>query len=140
MPIDRAKTAEIIRELGDLGRELSTRTILFHQSVAENLGLNVTDHKCLDFVLRAGEEEITAGRLSELTGLTTGAVTGVLDRLERAGFIQREKDPRDRRQIVIRALPERLPELEAIFEPFERPGVSCAASTAPSSSSSFAST
>jgi len=87
----------------ELGRELSTWTILFHQAVAERLGLNVTDHKCLDFLGREGA--VTAGRLAEVSGLTTGAVTGVIDRLEKAGFVRREEDPSDRRRVLIRPAP-----------------------------------
>jgi len=81
-------------------RHFSTDTILFHQAVAERLGLNSTDHKCLDIILR--NQPITAGNLSDLTGLTTGTVTGVIDRLEKAGYVFREKDQDDRRKVIIR--------------------------------------
>src|SRR5690349_6128631 len=85
----------------EFGRELSARTVLFHQAVAERLGIGSTDHKCLDIAARASTDQpLTAGQLAELTGLTTGAITGVLDRLEKAGFIRREKHPHDRRQVV----------------------------------------
>ncbi|QGQ98873.1 MarR family transcriptional regulator [Paenibacillus psychroresistens] len=77
----------------------STRGILFHQTLADFLGLNITDHKCLGFLLEEGPQ--TAGKLAELTGLTTGAVTGVIDRLEKAGYVNREKDPHDRRRVMI---------------------------------------
>ncbi|WP_289142382.1 MarR family winged helix-turn-helix transcriptional regulator [uncultured Brevibacillus sp.] len=81
-------------------RHFSTDTILFHQAVAERLGLNSTDHKCLDIILR--NQPITAGKLSDLTGLTTGTVTGVIDRLEKAGYVFREKDQEDRRKVMVR--------------------------------------
>ncbi|MDQ1914711.1 MarR family transcriptional regulator [Paenibacillus sp. GD4] len=81
-------------------RHFSTDTILFHQAVAERLGLNSTDHKCLDIILR--NQPITAGMLSDLTGLTTGTVTGVIDRLEKTGYVFREKDQEDRRKVIIR--------------------------------------
>jgi DNA-binding MarR family transcriptional regulator len=77
----------------------SSRGILFHQTLADFLGLNITDHKCLGFLLEEGPQ--TAGKLAELTGLTTGAVTGVIDRLEKAGYVRREKDPHDRRRVMI---------------------------------------
>ncbi len=102
----------------DACRELANHSVLFNEAVAERLGLNTTDQRCLDLVERASREgPVTAGRLAELTGLTTGAVTGVLDRLERAGFVRREKDPEDRRQVQIKLDPERLPKLAALFEP-----------------------
>src|SRR5690349_23076125 len=97
-PDERAK---VIGDLVVLGRELSARTVLFHDAVASRIGLSATESKCLDIALRANGP-LTAGKLAEQTGLTTGAITGVLDRLERAGFIRREKDEADRRQVLIR--------------------------------------
>jgi DNA-binding MarR family transcriptional regulator len=118
----KAVNIELVRALGEeLGRELSARTVLFHQAVADRLGLNITDHKCLDIAHRAGPDgQVTAGQLAELTGLSTGAITGVLDRLEKAGFIRREKDPNDRRQVIVRMMPTREREIQALFEPLAR--------------------
>lgn len=102
----------------DLFRELSARTVLFHEAVAEHLGINATDRHCLDLLERASREgPVTAGKLSELTGLTSGAITGVLDRLERAGFVKREKGPDDRRQVQIKLVGARVQELAALFAP-----------------------
>ena len=86
--------------LNRLTRDLSTETILLHQAIADRLGLNLTDHKCLGFLLEAGEP-ITAGQLAGLTGLTTGAVTGIVDRLEGAGYVRRKRDPEDRRRATL---------------------------------------
>lgn len=83
----------------------STATIMFHQAIATKLGLNPTDHKCLDVIVK--NQPITAGQLSELTGLTTGAVTGVLDRLEKVGYVIRVKDPQDKRRVIIQANEEK---------------------------------
>lgn len=85
---------------------MSTHAIMFHQAVADCLGLNATDHKCLDLLHSAGA--LTAGQLAELTGLTTGAITGIVDRLEAAGFVRREGDARDRRKVIIRSVAERV--------------------------------
>ncbi|MCJ8007254.1 MarR family winged helix-turn-helix transcriptional regulator [Lederbergia wuyishanensis] len=90
---------QIINNLTEELRNNSTATIMFHQSIGTKLGLNPTDHKCLDVILK--NQPITAGRLSELTGLTTGAITGVLDRLEKVGYIIRVKDPQDKRRVII---------------------------------------
>ncbi len=87
---------------------------MFHQSVADRLGLNVTDHKCLDFLILYGPS--TAGELSERSSLTTGAITAVLDRLERAGFVRREADPSDRRRVIAHPVFERLAEIGELFE------------------------
>ncbi len=97
-----SKRTELLDALNQTERELSTATVMFHSALAERLGLNATDHKALDILFQTGA--ITAGELAELTALTTGAVTGVIDRLEQAGFVRREQDPNDRRRVIIRPI------------------------------------
>ncbi|HKT51229.1 MAG TPA: MarR family transcriptional regulator [Candidatus Angelobacter sp.] len=109
---------ELLDKLWDLGRTMSTQTVFLHQAVAQSVGLNATDTKCIDLILRGPEGSVTAGRLSEMTGLTTGAITHILDRLEKRKFIERVRDTRDRRQVFVRMRPESLkpliPKYEAI--------------------------
>src|SRR6185369_8348500 len=101
----RARRSQLVERIGvQLGRELSTRTIMFHQTIADCLGIAPTDHKCLGFIAEA-DHPGTAGELATWTGLTTGAITGVIDRLEAAGLAARERDPHDRRRVVVRAAP-----------------------------------
>lgn len=90
----------------------------YEEALADLFGLNVTDLRALELV--AGEPGITPGRLAELSDLTTGAVTGVLDRLEAAGFVQRRADPDDRRSVRIEPVPERAAELSVAFAPLEQ--------------------
>jgi DNA-binding MarR family transcriptional regulator len=90
----------LVERLAALGRELSQATVLFHAQIAEHVGLSATDHKCLDLAVQA-ERPLTAGQIAELSGLSTGAVTGVIDRLERAGFVRRVRDPHDRRKVLV---------------------------------------
>ena len=97
---------ELLAALGDEFRQLATATVLFHQAIADRLGMHVTDHRCLDILVRTGP--ITAGELAQRTGLTTGAITGLIDRLEKAGFVRRAKDPDDRRRVVIDPFRERI--------------------------------
>jgi len=78
-------------------RDMSGASVFFHSAVAERLGLNITDHKCADLIARKGIS--TASELAEETGLTTGAITGVIDRLERVGLVRRDPDPDDRRRM-----------------------------------------
>jgi DNA-binding MarR family transcriptional regulator len=106
MSRETGKRAELLAALGDDFRHLSTATILFHQAIADRLGMNVTDHKCADILLGTGP--ITAGELAQRTGLTTGAITGVIDRLEKAGFVRRVRDPGDRRRVIIEPLVKQL--------------------------------
>ena len=67
---------------------------------AERIGINVTDLNCLNILALQGH--MTAGDLARVTGLTTASITGVLDRLEEAGFVRRERDPHDRRRVIVR--------------------------------------
>ena len=109
---------EIIQAIIEKRREMSTETIMFHQSVADVLGLHITDHKCLDLIRQYGA--MPAGRIAELTGLTTGAVTGIIDRLEKAGYVRRANDPKDRRRTIVEPIRNKKWErkIEAIFIPF----------------------
>lgn len=111
---------EIIEAINDKFREMSTETIMFHQAVADILGLHITDHKCLDFIYRFGA--MPAGRLADLTGLTTGAVTGIIDRLEKAGYVRRISDPKDRRRTIVEPTRNKKLErkLELIFIPLRK--------------------
>jgi DNA-binding MarR family transcriptional regulator len=67
---------------------------------AERIGINVTDLNCLNILALTGS--MTAGELARETGLTTASITGVIDRLEEAGFVRRERDPGDRRRVIVR--------------------------------------
>jgi DNA-binding MarR family transcriptional regulator len=111
---------EIIQDIIQKRREMSTETIMFHQNVADVLGLHITDHKCLDLIRQYGA--MPAGRLAELTGLTTGAVTGIIDRLEKAGYVRRANDPKDRRRTIIEPVRNKKWErkIEVIFYPFHQ--------------------
>jgi DNA-binding MarR family transcriptional regulator len=92
--------ADVLERFSVYARETSALTVLFHTRVAERMGLSPTDEKCLDLALRA-EGPITAGKIAERSGLSTGAVTGVIDRLERAGYVRRVRDPHDRRKVLV---------------------------------------
>jgi len=84
-----------------LGREVGARSMLFDQAVGAQLGISAGDLNCLDLVLQAQPEPVTPGRIAELSGMPTATLTGVLDRLERVGLIRRERDPRDRRRVLV---------------------------------------
>jgi DNA-binding MarR family transcriptional regulator len=96
----------------------AVRSANFDEALADRLGLNSTDLHCLELVL--AEPGLTAGRLASLADLTTGAVTGVVDRLERAGFVRREADPADRRSVTIVPAEARAGEVRAALQPLSR--------------------
>jgi DNA-binding MarR family transcriptional regulator len=93
----------IFLELIEEVRRSQSATARFDQAVGDALGLNRTDMRCLDTIDREGA--VPAGRLAEETGLTSGAITTVIDRLERAGFARRVPDPGDRRRVLVELTP-----------------------------------
>jgi DNA-binding MarR family transcriptional regulator len=91
------------------------RTYEFDDSATELLGINRTDLRCMDILgMRA---PLTAGQLAEATGLTTGAVTAVIDRMESAGWVRRLRDPTDRRRVLVEPTEKAFRESAAIWGP-----------------------
>jgi DNA-binding MarR family transcriptional regulator len=91
----------------------ATDGILFHQAVADRVGLHVSDLRCLNILLEAGS--VPAGEICERTGLTTGAITRMVDRLERAGYVRRELDPADRRRVMVSPVPKQMARIAAMY-------------------------
>ncbi|AOL28804.1 MarR family transcriptional regulator [Bacillus subtilis] len=111
----RNSRSELERTAVQLFRKLGTRTVLFHQAAAQALGLFPTDLKSADILNEAGP--MTAGELGKKTGLSTGSVTALVDRLEKAGYVAREKDPNDRRRVVIVPLTASKKHIKDLFRP-----------------------
>jgi DNA-binding MarR family transcriptional regulator len=96
-------------------RLLAVANDIAEQAVADYLGLNRTDARCLDIIERL--RGVTAGRLARESGLSTGAVTTVLDRLERSGLARRTSDPEDRRRVVVEMTPAARKANEELYRP-----------------------
>jgi DNA-binding MarR family transcriptional regulator len=93
--------AELLAAIQEAARISAGRGVFFHQAVASRLGINTSDLNCLNILQLAGP--LTAGQLAERAGLTRGgAITAALDRLERAGLLERERDPNDRRRTIVK--------------------------------------
>jgi len=99
-----------------LGRELATAVMTFHEAIAARLGMSATEWKCLRVLHQEGTA--TPGRLAELSGFTSGAITGLVDRLEKSGYARREKNPHDRRSVIV--CPVRREEVQAKVMPIFR--------------------
>ena len=110
----RVLAGEIV---GRLARRHSTAVVLFHHAVAERLGLGPTDHKCLDLLRERGA--MAGSDLCAITGLTSGAITGVVARLERAGYLRREADPHDGRKQILHLALERAP-IRDVIDPLRK--------------------
>ena len=96
-------------------RLLGAANDIADQAVADYLGINRTDARCLEIIERLGGA--TAGRLARDSGLSTGAVTTVLDRLERSGLARRTSDPADRRRVLVEITPAARKANEALYRP-----------------------
>lgn len=99
-------------------RKESGQAVLFSQAVAERVGLAGTDVECLEVLQEEGRA--TVGRLAELTGLTTGAATRMVDRLAQAGYVTRVADPADRRRVVVEPVPGLAAKFGALHAPIAR--------------------
>ena len=88
-----------IIQIRKLTRQYAYTALQMHESIAHKAGFSATDHKYLGFFVQKGK--LTAGQLAQLTGLTTGAVTGLIDRFEKKGLVKRERDKTDRRKVFI---------------------------------------
>ncbi|BCX04681.1 MAG: hypothetical protein KatS3mg053_2619 [Candidatus Roseilinea sp.] len=89
---------------------------MFNQAVADQPGINTTDLCCLDMLARNAAEPMTPSKLAESTGLSSGAITDVIDRLERAGFAVRERSTTDRRRVLPRLTPAHTQRAAPLFE------------------------
>ncbi|HXS38447.1 MAG TPA: MarR family transcriptional regulator [Flavipsychrobacter sp.] len=90
---------EVIRRIRKLNQQYAYTSIQMHEAVGRKAGLSGTDHKYLGFLMQNGQ--MTAGELSNLTGLTTGAITGLIDRFEKKRLVKRQFAEDDRRKVII---------------------------------------
>ncbi|MCP3822110.1 MarR family transcriptional regulator [Streptomyces sp. A3M-1-3] len=105
----------LMAELSAESRRYMASYALFNQALADHLQLHPTDLQCLNLLgLEPGP--VTTGRIAELTGLTTGSATRLVDRLERAGYVARRRDTEDRRKVLVATVPERMAEFGALWD------------------------
>ncbi|MEV0194918.1 MarR family transcriptional regulator [Nonomuraea sp. NPDC050691] len=90
---------ELLAALAEAGREHSNAAVMFHSTVSARMGLGMTEEKTLDLLQRLGP--LTAGQISEHSGLTPASVSGLIDRLERKGLARRVRDTVDRRKVIV---------------------------------------
>jgi len=99
-------------------RQYLTAEIMVAHATAQRLGLGATDFFCLNAISLAGSA--TAGEIATRTGLTTGAATRLIDRLEAAGYVRRVRDPHDRRRVNVELVPERRADTDRVLDPLRR--------------------
>jgi MarR family transcriptional regulator, organic hydroperoxide resistance regulator len=99
-------------------RQFIAGSILYNQQIADTLGLRLIDVQCINVLDLLGPS--TPGELARSTGLTTGGVTVMLDRLEKGGYLKREPNPRDRRSVLVRLKPAKLKKIQAFYAEIDR--------------------
>jgi len=115
----RQERAELEVAFATAMRRTGSLMQLVGQAAADRIGINNTDLNCLNILSFSGH--MTAGELAKATGLTTASITGVIDRLEEAGFVRRERDPHDRRRVVVRlSLDKAVSDVASVFAPMLR--------------------
>lgn len=111
----RRDRSELIAVFDRETRRMGSMATLHNHAVAEYAGLHQTDQECLDLLDWAGP--LTAGEIGVHLGLTSGAVTGLVDRLESGRWVRRERDPNDRRRVIVHLSSERADDLWPLYEP-----------------------
>jgi DNA-binding MarR family transcriptional regulator len=111
---------DLVHELADAMRAFGRAHDHFDQAVVEHLGINRTDGRCIDILEQFGP--MAAGELARASGLTTGAITTLLDRLERVGLVRRLPDPHDRRRVMVEITEKTRREIHEIFGPLIEEG------------------
>jgi DNA-binding MarR family transcriptional regulator len=115
---DRPTRGALLERLDRERRTGGSLSVRRSQLLADHIGINSTDLECLDILDLYGP--ITAGRLAELTGLATGSVTALIDRMAKIGWVRRTQDPRDRRRVIIELVPEQVRVVLPHFAPLAR--------------------
>lgn len=107
---------QIVRDLDGALRNFNTSAVLSANSIAQRIGMGVNELRSAELLVRMGP--MSAGKLAELTGLTTGAITGIVDRLEKAGWAKRVPDPNDRRRIFIHPGPQDTKTVAGLYDDY----------------------
>lgn len=107
------RRAELLAALGEAGRAQSNATVMYHAALSARMGLGVTEEKALDLLQRLGP--LTAGDLARHSGLAPASVSGLIDRLQRKGFVRRVRDRGDGRRVIVEIDPDRVAEFAALF-------------------------
>jgi len=107
-----------VGRIGNIVRRMGAQSVIVSQTVAARFGLNTTDLEGLDLIQLQGQ--VTAGQLAAATGLTSGAVTALIDRLVRAGYVERFDDPADRRRVLVRIRGGSIVEIAKVYAPMQK--------------------
>ena len=108
---------QLVASVGENVRRMGAQSVITSQVIAERFGLHTTDLECLDLITM--RHQLSAGELAAATGLTTGAMTALIDRLELSGYVERVADQRDRRRVQVRIRLDAIAPIVAVYEPMQ---------------------
>lgn len=114
MSSDNRVNSALLESLTHRLQRYGMRSVLFQQNMAQKIGVSHTDLKSAEILNETGP--ITAGELSKITGLSTGSVTALINRLEKSGYVKRERDQLDGRKVVIMPIPERQKQIKSHYQ------------------------
>ena len=111
-----ARRTELLAALGEAGRAHSNAAVMFHAALSARMDLGATEEKALDLLERLGP--LTAGDIARHSGLAPASASGLIDRLERKGFVRRVRDGADRRRVIVEVVPESIAGFAGLFADF----------------------
>lgn len=114
MSSDNRVNSALLESLTHRLQRYGMRSVLFQQNMAHKIGVSHTDLKSAEILNETGP--ITAGELSKITGLSTGSVTALINRLEKSGYVKRERDQLDGRKVMIMPIPERKEQIKSHYQ------------------------
>jgi len=111
---------ELVEELNQSVQKCGTLTVLHTNAVADKIGISATEFESMDII--SHHQPLSAGDLAMRCGLTTGAITGIVDRLERAGLVKRMRDPDDRRRVLLCPIEDRIKskKVRELYQPMSK--------------------
>jgi DNA-binding MarR family transcriptional regulator len=110
---DAVPLKERVEQVGIAVRKMGAQSVVTSKTVADRFDLNQTDLEVLDLIFL--RKQASAGDLADATGLSSGSVTALIDRLETAGYIERMDDPEDRRRVLVRVCQEAIEPIKATY-------------------------
>jgi DNA-binding MarR family transcriptional regulator len=114
MSSDNGSNAALLESLTHSLQRYGMRSVLFQQNMAQKIGVSHTDLKSAEILNETGP--ITAGELSKITGLSTGSVTALINRLEKSGYVKRERDHMDGRRVMITLISDRQDQIKSHYQ------------------------
>jgi len=108
-----AKHRKLVARVGVKIRKMGAQSVITSRTVADRFGMHMTDLEVLDLIFL--REQVSAGELADATGLTSGSVTALIDRLEKAGYVERCDDPSDRRKVLVRIRHDNIEPIKATY-------------------------